>query len=135
MIRFNADIIPDMLEGRGKENATFGIGKYNPKMLAKIPDDDTRKLAEQSGLTISRDWMRDHGRKHENPSGKGKRNMPITSGDWELLPSLWHNPDRVTVTKPGELELMLGTLDGGTLFLGVRLKTGRALTFQKRRRP
>lgn len=134
MIRFNADIIPDMLEGRGKENATFGIGKYNPKMLAKIPDDDTRKLAEQSGLTISRDWMRDHGRKHENPSGKGKRNMPITSGDWELLPSLWHNPDKVTVTKPGELELMLDTLDGGTLFLGVRLKTGRALTFQKRRR-
>lgn len=134
VIRFNADIISDMLEGRGKENATFGIGKFNPRMLAKIPDADARKLAEQAGLTISRDWMRDHGRKHENPSGKGKRNMPITSGDWELLPSLWHNPDRVTVTKPGELELMLDTLDGGTLFLGVRLKTGRALTFQKRRR-
>ena len=135
VIRFNADIISDMLEGRGKENATFGIGKFNPGMLAKIPDADARKLAEQAGLTISRDWMRDHGRKHENPSGKGKKNMPIMPGDWELLPSLWHNPDKVTVTKPGELELMLDTLDGGTLFLGVRLKTGRALTFQKRRRP
>lgn len=135
MIRFNANLISDMLEGRGKENATFGIGRFNPKMLARIPDDDTRKLAEQSGLTISRDWMRDHGRKHENPSGKGGKNMTITPGDWELLPSLWHNPDEVTVSKPGELELILDTLDGGTLFLGVRLKTGRALTFQKRRRP
>lgn len=133
MVRFNANLISDMLEGRGQLNAQLGQGHWNPKLLEKIEDPATRQRAKTAGLTITRDWMRDHGQKHRNPSGKGGLNLPLSDGDYELIPSLWHNPDDVAESAPGRLDLMLGTLDGGRLFLGIDLAKGQALTFQKRR--
>lgn len=133
MVRFNANLISDMLEGRGELNAQLGQGHWNPKLLEKIEDPATRERAKTSGLTITRDWMRDHGQKHRNPSGKGGMNLPLSDGDYELIPSLWHNPDNVTESGPGMLDLTLDTLDGGRLFLGIDLAKGQALTFQKRR--
>lgn len=133
MVRFNASLITDMLEGHGELNAQLGQGRWNPKLLEKIEDPATRERAKMSGLTITRDWMRDHGRQHRNPSGKGGMNLPLTDGDYELIPSLWHNPDGVAESGPGLLDLTLDTLDGGRLFLGIDLAKGQALTFQKRR--
>lgn len=133
MVRFNANLITDMLEGHGELNAQLGQGRWNPKLLEKIEDPATRERAKMSGLTITRDWMRDHGRQHRNPSGKGGMNLPLTDGDYELIPSLWHNPDGVAESGPGLLDLTLDTLDGGRLFLGIDLAKGQALTFQKRR--
>lgn len=133
MVRFNANLITDMLEGHGELNAQLGQGRWNPRLLEKIEDPSTRERARTSGLTITRDWMRDHGQEHRNPSGKGGMNLPLTDGDYELIPSLWHNPDNVTESGPGMLDLTLDTLDGGRLFLGIDLAKGQALTFQKRR--
>ena len=133
MVHFNANLISDMLEGHGELNAQLGQGHWNPKLLEKIEDPATRERAKTSGLTITRDWMRDHGQTHRNPSGKGGMNLPLTDGDYELIPSLWHSPDDVSESAPGRLDLMLDTLDDGRLFLGIDLAKGLALTFQKRR--
>lgn len=134
MIRFNANLIQDMLDGKGEFDAKLGQGHWNPKLLSKISDPATRERVETSGLTVTRDWMREHGEKHRNPSGKGGMNLPLTDGDYELIPSIWRQPDDVAESAPGRLDLTLDTLDGGRLFLGIDLAKGRALTFQKRRR-
>lgn len=134
MIRFNANLISDMLEGRGEFNAQLGKGQFNPALLEKIPDNGARQLAAGKSLTITRQWMATHAKKHEKPSGEGGKNLPLLVGDFELIPSMWRRPDAVTVSGDGQLELMLATLDDATLFLGIDLYKGQALTFQKRRR-
>lgn len=134
MIHFNANLIRDMFNGRGELNAQLGKGAFNPKLLDRIPDESAKALAAAKALTITRQWMATHAKKHEKPSGEGGKNLPLRLGDFELVPALWRQPDAVTVSGDGRLELMLDTLDEGTLFLGVDLYKGQALTFQKRRR-
>lgn len=134
MIHFNGNLIRDMFAGHGAANAQLGKGEFNPALLEKIPDNGARELAAGKSLTITRQWMATHAKKHENPSGEGGKNLPLSVGDFELIPSMWRRPDAVTVSGDGQLELMLGTLDDATLFLGIDLYKGQALTFQKRRR-
>ena len=131
VVHWNEHLIRDMLAGEGELNAALGKGLLNPKMLDAIPDEAMRKRASQSGLTIARQWMETHAQKHRNPSSKGGMNLPLTDGDYELIPSLWRQPDGVEVHSKNEIELWLDTLDGGRLKLGVDLSKGCPTTFFK----
>ena len=130
-VHWNEHLIRDMLKGTGNENARLGKGCYNRRMLSRIPNAAMREKAEKTGVTISRQWMETHAQKHRNPSGKGGRNLPLNDGDFELIPSLWRNPDGVAIHSEDELELWIETLDGGRLKLGVNIGHGRPTTFHK----
>lgn len=130
-VHWNSGIIRGLLEGTTNQNAVLGKGKYNPALLEKIEDPELRRRVSESGMTITAQWMQTHGQKHLNPSGEAGLNLPLTLNDFELIPSIWRNPDTVSQSKPGRLELALETLDGGTLFLGVDVGKGQAVTFRK----
>lgn len=131
MAKWNGTLIRDMLAGGGTPRAR--LGRASGALLARIEDEDIRSLAEKNGLTIPRQWMQTHALKHEKPSGKGGANLPLSTGDFELIPSLWRCPDSATRHGDGELELSLETLDGGILTLGVNLSKGTPTTFHKRK--
>ena len=130
---WNEHLIRDMLDGTGQANAPLGKGLYNPDLLKAISDEDLRRRAGNTGLTISTQWMATHAQKHVAPSGKGGANMPLNPGDFELIPSLWRKPDGVEVHSKDELELWLDTLDGGRLKLGMNLRKGSPTTFFKQK--
>ena len=132
MARWNAGLLRQMHEGAGPAEAVLGKGRFNPAMLAKISDPAARERAAKNGLTITRDWMETHGTKHEAP--KGTVNLPLSVGDYELIPSLWRSPDTATWQEKGaygRLELTLETLDGNALVLGVNLANITPTTFYK----
>ena len=131
MAKWNGSLIRDMLAGGGTPRAR--LGRASGALIARIEDEDIRSLAEKNGLTIPRQWMQTHALKHEKPSGKGGANLPLSTGDFELIPSLWRCPDSATRHGDGELELSLETLDGGILTLGVNLSKGTPTTFHKRK--
>ena len=133
VVHWNEHLIRDMLDGTGQANAPLGKGLYNPDLLKAISDEDLRRRAGNTGLTISTQWMATHAQKHVAPSGKGGANMPLNPGDFELIPSLWRKPDGVEVHSKDELELWLDTLDGGRLKLGMNLRKGSPTTFFKQK--
>lgn len=132
MARWNAGLLRQMHDGAGPAEAVLGKGRFNPAMLAKISDPAARERAAKNGLTITRDWMETHGTKHEAPTGTV--NLPLSVGDYELIPSLWRSPDTATWQEKGaygRLELTLETLDGNALVLGVNLANITPTTFYK----
>lgn len=134
MIKFNSDLIGEMLEGRGGSYAVLGRGKYNPQLLEKISDPTLRALVSERSLTITPQWIKSHGTKHMNPSGDGGLNLPMTKEDYELIPALWRNPDRVEKDVSGRLSLVLDTMDGGVLRLGFLIMEGQPTTFRKEKK-
>lgn len=132
MVRWNANLLRDMFAGEGPESAVLGQGRFNPSMLGKIGDEEARQRVSRLGLTVTSDWMKTHGAKHAAP--KGVANLPLSAGDYELIPSLWRSPDTATVQEKGRLgrlELTLDTLDGNRLVLGVNLANATPTTFYK----
>jgi len=133
VVHWNEHLIRDMLDGTGQSNAPLGKGLYNPDLLKAIGDEDLRRRAGNTGLTISTQWMATHAKKHVAPSGKGGANMPLNPGDFELIPSLWRKPDGVERYSDNEITIWLDTLDGGRLTLGVNLLKGSPTTFRKQK--
>lgn len=84
-----------------------------------------------SSLTITPQWIRTHGAKHEAPSGT--KNVPLSEADYELIPSMWRDPDSVSIRAYKKLELKLDTVDGYEMVLGVDLYRGaHPTTFYKK---
>lgn len=130
--RWNAGLLRGMREGGGPDRAVLGQGRFNPRMLAAIGDEDVRKRVSRLGLTVTREWMLTHGAKHAAP--KGVANLPLSTGDYEIIPSMWRSPDTAEFQEKGRLgrlELSLGTLDGNRLVLGVNLANATPTTFYK----
>ncbi len=126
---WNEHLIRDMLAGGGQSNAPLGKGLLNPKLLEKLDAGGIDPSVAGKGLTVTTEWMATHAQKHKAP--KGVMNIPLTDGDYELIPSLWRQPDAVQMHSPGKLELSLDTLDGNRLVLGVNLTGGTPTTFYK----
>ena len=131
VVHWNEHLIRDMLDGTGQANAPLGKGLYNPDLLKAIGDEDLRRRASNTGLTVSAQWMSTHAQKHVAPSGKGGANMPLNPADFDLIPSLWRKPDGVERYSDNEITLWLDTIDGGRLTLGVNLLKGSPTTFRK----
>lgn len=130
---WNPRLIRDLFEGKTTQNARLGQGLLDTDLLAKAGGDALVARGRKAGLTVTAQWMQTHGRKHETPSGDAGTNMPLTEGDFELIPAMWRRPDAVAVHSKNEISLSLDTLDGGTLLLGVNLSDGSPTTFRKER--
>lgn len=126
---WNEHLIRDMLAGGGQSNAPLGKGLLNPKLLEKLEAGGVDPSVAGRGLTVTTEWMATHAQKHKAP--KGVVNIPLSPGDYELIPSMWRQPDAAALHSPGKLELSLDTLDGNRLVLGVNLTGGTPTTFYK----
>lgn len=130
---WNPRLIRDLLTGTRTQNASLGKGAKVADLLAEAGDSALADRVRNTGLTITPQWMQTHGQKHKNPSGDAGANMPLTTGDYELIPSMWRTPDAIERHSKHEITLSLDTLDGGTLRLGVNLAQGAPTTFYKER--
>lgn len=127
--RWNENLIGDMLQGRGPEKARLGKGLLNPRLVEKLAAEGLDATAGKRSLTVTREWLGTHGQKHRAPAGTA--NLPLTPGDYGLIPSMWRQPTTAKPHGPGKLELTFDTLDGNRLVLGVNLTGGTPTTFYK----
>lgn len=104
------------------------LGKPTAALKAKLPDDLSKKLKNKS-FTVTNDWLDtprsggvDH-RDHFEPREKDPRNIPLTSGDLELIPSLWRSPERVSRGGDGNSVVCeIETIDGGVVKMVVSIR-------------
>ena len=67
-------------------------------------------------LSISHNIFAEHLGKHFGDKERDRRNMPLTVGDFELLPAMWRKPDSVAKERNRD-HLAFETFDGGILNL------------------
>lgn len=76
------------------------LGKPTQKLLGMLSQEERRQIGSKS-FTVTSGWLgkpREEGgdhRGHFYPLENDPRNIPLTDGDLDLIPSLWRNPDRV----------------------------------------
>ena len=114
-VHWQGELIQDVLSGKVKKT-TLGIG-YNGKKLS-----------------LSHNFFKEHLAKHVGENETRKDNIPLARGDYDLIPSMWRNPDRVTKGHSGRDVLELDTIDGGTLRLAVDPDSG-IRSFYKMKNP
>lgn len=102
--RWRGELIRDVLNGKIKK-ASLGEGH------------DGRRLS------ISHTLFKDHIHKHFGEEERDRRNIPLTIGDFELLPTIWRHPNHIAKRK-GNDWLKLETFDGGLLNLIVHPSKG-----------
>ena len=117
-IKWRGNIIRDAFERN--EYFEIRLGKPTQALKMQLSEDDLKLLKDKS-FTLKGDWLdrpRDGGgthRDHFEPKENDPRNIPLTSGDLDLIPSIWRNPDRVLPGGyKGAIALELDTIDGGT---------------------
>lgn len=104
VVSWQGNLIQDVISGRRKK-AQLGVG-YNGRPLP-----------------LSHNFFREHLSKHFGDNETNPQSIPLTTGDYELLPAVWRKPDRVTKSR-GRDHLELETFDGGILHLFVSEQKG-----------
>lgn len=129
---WKGEILQDIARGEGSAR----LGKSTGKLLSHFSGLD-REHMENTSLTLTGDWVRQHAGKHIGENEKDPRNIPLMPGDFELVPSLWRNPDSVLRGKyAGSSVLQMETLDGGILNLVIDHRSGAMpLSFWKEKGP
>lgn len=115
VVHWQGELIQDVLDGKIKKT-TLGIGHNGKK------------------LSISHNFFKEHLAKHVGGNETRNGNIPLERGDYDLLPSMWRNPDRVVKGHSGRDVLELDTIDGGTLRLTVDPDSG-IRSFYKMKNP
>ena len=104
VVSWQGNLIQDVISGRRKK-AQLGVG-HNGRPLP-----------------LSHNFFREHLSKHFGDNETNPQSIPLTTGDYELLPAVWRKPDRVTKSR-GRDHLELETFDGGILHLFVSEQKG-----------
>lgn len=104
VVSWQGNLIQDVIAGRRKK-AQLGVG-YNGRPLP-----------------LSHNFFREHLSKHFGDNETNPQSIPLTTGDYELLPSVWRKPDRVTKSRDRD-HLEFETFDGGILHLFVSEQKG-----------
>lgn len=104
VVKWQGNLIQDVISGRRKK-AQLGVG-YNGRPLP-----------------LSHNFFREHLSKHFGDNETNPQSIPLTTGDYELLPAVWRKPDRVTKSRDRD-HLELETFDGGILHLFVSEQKG-----------
>ena len=104
VVSWQGNLIQDVIAGRRKK-AQLGVG-YNGRPLP-----------------LSHNFFREHLSKHFGDNETNPQSVPLTTGDYELLPSVWRKPDRVTKSRDRD-HLEFETFDGGILHLFVSEQKG-----------
>ncbi len=122
-----------------EEPFEMNLGKVTKKLMSLLPDRQ-KKMVENKSFTVTDYFLRredkNHGYKHFEPDETDERNIPLKDGDFDMLPTMWRDPDRVI---PGGTStrfiLEVDTLDGGTLRGVVDVKGEPLLrTFYKKKK-
>jgi len=126
----------ELLQGVARGEGTVRLGKSTSALLSHFDGLDREHL-ENTSLTIKGEWVKQHAGKHVGEGETDDRNEPLTPGDFELIPSLWRNPDRVECGKyAGSSVLELDTLDDCVLRLVIDHRSGAMpLSFWKTKSP
>ena len=104
VVSWQGNLIQDVISGRRKK-AQLGVG-YNGRPLP-----------------LSHNFFREHLSKHFGDNETNPQSIPLTTGDYELLPAVWRKPDRVTKSRDRD-HLEFETFDGGILHLFVSKQKG-----------
>lgn len=133
--RWQGNLIQDVLAGK---HSKARLGTASSRMLAKLekvaPPEDVSALRAMNP-TFNRNTFLSHAVKHFGGNEKRlKDNIPCSSGDYELMPETWRNPDNIMKIKPHHYVLELETLDGGFLQLAVNTMRGFS-NFYKTKNP
>ena len=129
---WKGEILQDVARGKGAAR----LGKSTWKLLAHFSGLD-REHMENTSLTLTGDWVNQHAGKHIGENETDPRNIPLTPGDFELIPSLWRDPEHVARGKyAGSSVLRMETFDGGILNLVIDHRSGAMpLSFWKEKGP
>lgn len=117
VVHWQGNLIKDVIAGKRKK-AQLGVG-YNGRPLP-----------------LSHNFFKEHLSKHYGANETNPQSIPLRDSDYELIPAMWHKPDKVS--KSGNRDhLEFETFDGGILhlfasdFKGIRsfykTKSGRSL--------
>lgn len=113
VVRWQGNLIQDLLAGR-RQKVRLGAGY------------------DGSQLSLSHQFFAEHGGKHLNPNEPWEH---LSKQDFELLPALWHHPNRVVPTRdPNRMRLELDTFDGYCIAMVVDKRNG-IKSIQKRKSP
>ena len=104
VVSWQGNLIQDVISGRRKK-AQLGVG-YNGRPLP-----------------LSHNFFMEHLSKHFGDNETNPQSIPLTTGDYELLPAVWRKPDRVTKSRDRD-HLEFETFDGGILHLFVSEQKG-----------
>ncbi len=104
VVSWQGNLIQDVIAGRRKK-AQLGVG-YNGRPLP-----------------LSHNFFREHLSKHFGDNETNPQSIPLTVGDYELLPAVWRSPDRVIKSRDRD-HLEFETFDGGILHLFVSEQKG-----------
>lgn len=117
VVSWQGNLIQDVISGKRKK-AQLGVG-YNGRPLP-----------------ISHNFFKEHLSKHYGKNETHPNSIPLRDSDYELIPAMWHKPDKVSKSRDRD-HLELETFDGGILHLfvsqikGIRsfykTKSGRSL--------
>ena len=137
-IKWRGNLVRDAFES-GKD-FEIRLGKPTQALKQQLQPEDLDILKDKS-FTLKGDWLdnpRAGGgthRDHFEPKEKDPRNIPLTSGDLDLIPTLWRSPDRVARRGyHGSFTCELDTVDGGILRMVVDvMRTPRIKTLYKRK--
>lgn len=137
-IKWRGNLVRDAFES-GKD-FEIRLGKPTQALKQQLQPKDLDILKDKS-FTLKSDWLdnpRTGGgthRDHFEPKEKDPRNIPLTSGDLDLIPSIWRKPDRVLPGGyNGAIACELDTIDGGTMRMIIDItKVPKIKTLYKRK--
>ena len=129
VVEWEGELIQGIVSGRVER---CRLGDASAGFLSKCPA-PLRAGFEGRGLSLSGTFFRQHGSKHMEGNERRRSNIPLETGDYELLPTVWREPERVLQgDRPERVVLELDTLDGGTLELTVDVRDGIKSYFKRR---
>ena len=135
VVKWQGNLIQDVVAGK-RDKARLGMASSRMlgKMAAVAPQEDVDAFRKMNP-TFNRNTFFDHAAKHLGGNEKRlKDNIPCNPGDYELMPAVWNNPDRIVKIKDHHYALELEALDGGFLQLAVNTMRGFA-SFYKTKKP
>ena len=119
-IVWKGELLKEVANGNGKVR----LGKSSKELLSHFSGVDREHL-ENTSLTVTGDWVKQHANKHIGANETRSTNIPLQPGDYELIPTLWRSPDSVSPGKyKGSSVLKLETIDGGILNLVIDHRSG-----------
>ena len=111
---WQSELIQDVLKGTVKK-AKLGIG------------------FDGKNLSISHTIFKEHLAKHVGDAETHGKNIPLTPEDYDLLPTIWRNPESISYSKDNT-HLTFTTFDGGFLHLFIHPNKG-IVSFYKTKSP
>lgn len=135
-VYWQGNLMQDVRQGR---RSKAKLGEATSAMISKMPDSaplEDIEAMRKMNPSFNRDTFLNHAVKHEGENEhRHEDNIPCSAADYDLMPSVWQNPDRILkVDDKHHYVLELETFDGGYLQLAINAMRGFS-SFYKTKRP